>query len=99
MTTRRGFIQCGLAGMIALVLPKTAKAMPVDEPVVEPEYGIRVDGIDCYVWPDTHISDMDYWTWPEHWLDDDYIFSDDIDGLDHHNWQFHRAPPGRINNE
>ena len=32
MTTRREFIQGILTGMVALVLPKTAKAMPVDEP-------------------------------------------------------------------
>ena len=44
MTTRREFIQGVIAGMIALVLPKAAKAMPLDEPVVEPEHGLRVDG-------------------------------------------------------
>ena len=43
MTTRRGFIQGILTGMAALVLPKTAKVMPLDEPV-EPEHGLRVDG-------------------------------------------------------
>ena len=51
MTTRRGFIQGVLAGMVALVLPKTAKAMPVDEPV-EPEHGLRVDGRDCWTLPE-----------------------------------------------
>jgi len=59
MTTRREFIQGVLTGMVALVLPKTAKAMPLDEPVVEPEHGLRVEGKDCYVWPDTHISDWE----------------------------------------
>ena len=44
MTTRREFIQGVLAGMVALVLPKTAKAMPIDEPVVEPEHGLLIDG-------------------------------------------------------
>ena len=65
MTTRREFIQGVIAGMIALVLPKTAKAMPIDEPVVEPEHGLRVDGmVDSYVHPSIILGDKAYWSWP-----------------------------------
>ena len=56
MTTRRGFIQGVLAGMVALVLPKIATVSESDEPIAEPEYGLLIDGIDSYVWPDMHIS-------------------------------------------
>ena len=39
MTTRREFIQGVIAGVVALVLPKTAKGGESDEPIVEPEDG------------------------------------------------------------
>ena len=70
MTTRRGFIQGVLVGMVALVLPKTAEVSESDEPSVKLEHVIALDGMDSFIWP-------------EHWSDGDYVFSDDIDGIDH----------------
>ena len=65
MTTRREFVQGVLAGMVALVLPKTAKGGESDEPVVEPEHGLRIDGmVDSYVHPSIILGDKAYWSWP-----------------------------------
>ena len=69
MVTRRGFIQGVLAGIVVLVLPKAAEAMPFDEPVVGPEHGIAIDGKDSYVWPDISPGDRMYYG--------GYVFSDD----------------------
>ena len=53
MTTRRGFIQGMLVAIGAAVMPKVAEARPINEPDVELEHGIAIDGRDSFSRPGT----------------------------------------------